>query len=70
MSDERSQAYSQLVVELSRRLLAGEIVVGQVIELEGSAFRIDGFDPFGADGRCVYVRAPNGEQVTIQVPAG
>ncbi|HUF01037.1 MAG TPA: hypothetical protein VMN35_01305 [Gaiellaceae bacterium] len=58
------------MAELSRRILAGEIVVGQLVELEGGSFEIEGFDPFGAHGRRVYVRTREGERLTIEIPAG
>ena len=71
MSKEtRPHEHSPIAAELGRRFDAGNIVVGQLVEVDGGSFRVEGFDPFGAHGRLVYVRAHNGERLTIEIPPG
>ncbi|HUG64678.1 MAG TPA: hypothetical protein VMK83_05620 [Gaiellaceae bacterium] len=68
-SDGSSATHEALVDELTRRLRAGDIVAGQSLDVGGETFVVQGFDPFGADGRSVYLRVPDGSSLTVRIPA-
>jgi hypothetical protein len=68
VSDPTTGADASLASELSRRIDAGELARGDRIDVGDESFEVEGFDPFGADGRRVHVRAPDGLQLTIRIP--
>lgn len=68
MSDPTAGAYASLASELSRRIEAGELARADRIDVGGESFEVEGFDPFGADGRRVHVQTADGQQLTVRIP--
>ncbi|RDI76085.1 hypothetical protein Gocc_0504 [Gaiella occulta] len=57
-----------LAAYLRRRVDAGELPVGEIVEVEGAQYQVLGLDPVGADTRCVYVRElPGRGEIVVEI---
>lgn len=68
VSQERASERLMLVEELRGRVRAGDVAIGQRLEVGGERFRIEPFDPIGEGVRHVYVRTQRREHLAVEIP--